>query len=100
MDPNKGCSYTEGSNQNPGFCMSWPHCICWTISTNWEQCEQLQNMINETEGVCVLENWNHDISMNLEKQLLIKDQFDSVREQQFLLQDPYDSSEGILLENN
>ena len=56
-------------------------------------------MINETEGVCVLENWNHDISMNLEQQLLVKDQFDSVREQQFLLQDPYDSSEGILLEN-
>ena len=48
-------------------------------------------MINETEGVCVLENWNHDISMNLEQQLLVKDQFDLVREQQLLLQDPYDS---------
>ena len=48
-------------------------------------------MINETEGVCVLENWNHDNSMNLEQQLLIKNQFDLVREQQLLLQDPYDS---------
>ena len=50
-----------------------------------------KNMINETEGVCVLENWNHDNSMNLEQQLLIKNQFDLVREQQLLLQDPYDS---------
>ena len=37
-------------------------------------------MINKTEEVCVLENWIHDISMNLEQ-----------IEQQFLLQDPYDS---------
>ena len=37
-------------------------------------------MINKTEEVCRLENWNHDISMNLEQ-----------IEQQFLLQDPYDS---------
>ena len=37
-------------------------------------------MINKTEEVCVLENWIHDISVNLEE-----------IEQQFLLQDPYDS---------
>ena len=37
-------------------------------------------MINKTEEVCRLENWIHDISMNLEQ-----------IEQQFLLQDPYDS---------
>ena len=37
-------------------------------------------MINKTEEVCVLENWIHDISVNLEQ-----------IEQQFLLQDPYDS---------
>ena len=37
-------------------------------------------MSNKTEEVCVLENWIHDISVNLEQ-----------IEQQFLLQDPYDS---------
>ena len=37
-------------------------------------------MINKTEEVFVLENWIHDISVNLEQ-----------IEQQFLLQDPYDS---------
>ena len=37
-------------------------------------------MINKTEEVCQLENWIYDISMNLEQ-----------IEQQFLLQDPYDS---------
>ena len=37
-------------------------------------------MINKTEEVCVLENWNWDISINLEQ-----------IEQQLLLQDPYDS---------
>ena len=37
-------------------------------------------MINKTEEVCVLENWIHDISVNLEQ-----------IEQKFLLQDPYDS---------
>ena len=37
-------------------------------------------MINKTEEVCRLEKWNYDISMNLEQ-----------IEQQFLLQDPYDS---------
>ena len=37
-------------------------------------------MINKTEEVCVLENWNWDISMNLEQ-----------IEQQLLFQDPYDS---------
>ena len=37
-------------------------------------------MINKTEEVCVLENWTNDISVNLEQ-----------IEQQFLLQDPYDS---------
>ena len=37
-------------------------------------------MINKTEEVCPLENWIHDISVNLEQ-----------IEQQFLLQDPYDS---------
>ena len=37
-------------------------------------------MINKTEEVCPLENWIHNISMNL-KQI----------EQLFLLQDPYDS---------
>ena len=37
-------------------------------------------MINKTEEVCVLENWIHDISVNLEQ-----------IEQQFLLLDPYDS---------
>ena len=37
-------------------------------------------MINKTEEVCRLENWIYDISMNLEQ-----------IEQQFLLQDPYDS---------
>ena len=37
-------------------------------------------MINETEGVCVLGNWNWYISINLEQ-----------IEQQLLLQDPYDS---------
>ena len=37
-------------------------------------------MNNETEGVCLFENWNLDISMNIE-----------VSEQHLLLQDPYDS---------
>ena len=37
-------------------------------------------MSNKTEEVCMLENWIHDISVNLEQ-----------IEQQFLLQDPYDS---------
>ena len=37
-------------------------------------------MINKTEEVCPLENWIHDISVNLEQ-----------IEQQFLIQDPYDS---------
>ena len=37
-------------------------------------------MINKTEEACSLENWIHDISVNLEQ-----------IEQQFLLQDPYDS---------
>jgi hypothetical protein len=37
-------------------------------------------MINKTEEVCLLENWNHSISINLEQ-----------IEQQLLLQDPYDS---------
>jgi hypothetical protein len=37
-------------------------------------------MINKTEEVCVLENWNWDISIKL-RQI----------EQQLLLQDPYDS---------
>ena len=37
-------------------------------------------MINVTEEVCLLENWNHDISMNVENS-----------EQHLLLQDPYDS---------
>ena len=38
------------------------------------------NMFNKTEEVCVLGNWNWDISINLEQ-----------IEQQLLLQDPYDS---------
>ena len=38
-------------------------------------------MVNITVGVCQLENWNHDISIN-HKNL----------EQQLLLQDPYDSA--------
>ena len=37
-------------------------------------------MINKTEEVCPLENWSHDISVNLDQ-----------IEEQFLLQDPYDS---------
>ena len=37
-------------------------------------------MNNKTEEVCVLENWNRDISMNLDH-----------IEQQLLFQDPYDS---------
>ena len=37
-------------------------------------------MINKTEEICVLENWNWDISMNLDH-----------IEQQLLFQDPYDS---------
>ena len=37
-------------------------------------------MNNKTEEVCLLENWNHDISMNVENS-----------EQHLLLQDPYDS---------
>ena len=37
-------------------------------------------MNNKTDEVCPLENWIQDISMNLEQV-----------EQQFLLQDPYDS---------
>ena len=37
-------------------------------------------MINVTEDVCLFENWNHDISMNVENS-----------EQHLLLQDPYDS---------
>ena len=37
-------------------------------------------MINVTEDVCLLVNWNHDISLNVENS-----------EQHLLLQDPYDS---------
>ena len=37
-------------------------------------------MINKTEEICVLENWNWDVSVNLEQ-----------IEQQLLFQDPYDS---------
>ena len=37
-------------------------------------------MINDTEGICLLENLDHDISMNVENS-----------EQHLLLQDPYDS---------
>ena len=37
-------------------------------------------MNNKTEEMCLLENWNHDISMNVENS-----------EQHLLLQDPYDS---------
>ena len=37
-------------------------------------------MINKTEEVCLLENWNPKISINLEQ-----------IEQQLLLEDPYDS---------
>ena len=37
-------------------------------------------MINDTEGVCLLENLDHDLSMNVENS-----------EQHLLLQDPYDS---------
>ena len=37
-------------------------------------------MINETEGVCLLENLYHDLFMNVENS-----------EQHLLLQDPYDS---------
>ena len=37
-------------------------------------------MINETEGVCLLENLDHDLSMNVENS-----------QQHLLLQDPYDS---------
>ena len=37
-------------------------------------------MNNETEEVCLFENWNLDISMNIENS-----------EQHLLLQDPYDS---------
>ena len=37
-------------------------------------------MINITEDVCLLVNWNHDISLNVENS-----------EQHLLLQDPYDS---------
>ena len=45
-------------------------------------CSNFENikMINKTEEACSLENWIHDISVNLEQ-----------IEQQFLLQDPYDS---------
>ena len=42
--------------------------------------ESYTKMINKTEEVCVLENWNWNISINLEQ-----------IEQQLLLQDPYDS---------
>ena len=38
-------------------------------------------MINNTVEVCLLENWNHDISMNhknLEQEPLFQDPFDSV----------------------
>ena len=35
-------------------------------------------MINNTEEVCLLGNWTHDISMNLEQQLLLQDPYDSV----------------------
>ena len=38
-------------------------------------------MINNTVVVCLLENWNHDISMihkNLEQELLLQDPYDSV----------------------
>ena len=37
-------------------------------------------MINDTEGVCLLENLDHDLSMNVENS-----------EEHLLLQDPYDS---------
>ena len=48
----------------------------YAIRSNFENIK----MINKTEEVCLLENWIHDISVNLEQ-----------IEQQFLLQDPYDS---------
>ena len=38
-------------------------------------------MFNNTVVVCLLENWNHDISMNhknLEQELLLQDPYDSV----------------------
>ena len=38
-------------------------------------------MINNTVEVCLLENWNHDISMNhknLEQQLLLQDPYNSI----------------------
>ena len=38
-------------------------------------------MINGREEVCLLENWNHDISMNhknLEQQLLLQDPYNSI----------------------
>jgi hypothetical protein len=41
----------------------------------------LQKMFNNTAVVCLLENWNHDISMNhknLEQELLLQDPYDSV----------------------
>ena len=45
----------------------------------WSNFENIK-MINKTEEICPLENWSHDISVNLDQ-----------IEQQFLLQDPYDS---------
>ena len=38
-------------------------------------------MVNITVGVCQLENWNHDISINhkdFEQELLLQDPYDSV----------------------
>ena len=43
--------------------------------------ERLHKMINETEEVCLLENWNHDnsvIDKNLEQNLLLQDPYDSI----------------------
>ena len=51
-----------------------------TVQYNFTK-EQLHKMINNTEEVCLLGNWTHDISMNdknLEQQLLIQDPYDSV----------------------
>ena len=51
-----------------------------TVQSNFTK-EQLHKMINNTEEVCLLENWTHDISMtdeNLEQQLLLQDAYDSV----------------------
>ena len=40
VDPNKGCSYTEGStgySRTSAFVWVGLDCICLTISTNWDQ---------------------------------------------------------------